>query len=316
MNPNSDSLMLEVKNLNKKFGDVHAVRNLSFHIKKGEIFGFLGPNGAGKTTTMRIITCFIPASSGSVKIDGHDTSGGSLDVRRKIGYLPESTPLYNDMNVEEYLSFVGEIRGIKGSRLKSRVEEMFSVCGLSKMSKRQIGKLSKGYRQRVGLAQAMIHNPDLLILDEPMSGLDPNQIIEIRNLIKKMGHEKTVIYCSHILSEVSATCDRILIINEGQMVASGTPDELTHKSTGGNRYHLRVKADRYDAEKKLTGIPGVSGVNILNAVSEWSTIEVLSSSDNLGEDIFKCVVDNSWSLSELKRESASLEEVFTQLTRG
>lgn len=317
MNQNSDSLMLEVKNLNKRFGDVHAVRNLNFHIKKGEIFGFLGPNGAGKTTTMRIITCFIPASSGSVKIDGLDTSAGSLDLRRKIGYLPESTPLYNDMNVEEYLSFVGEIRGIKGARLKSRIEEMFSVCGLSKMAKRQIGKLSKGYRQRVGLAQAMIHNPELLILDEPMSGLDPNQIIEIRHLIKKMGHEKTVIYCSHILSEVSATCDRILIINDGQMVASGTPDELTHKSKGGNRYHLRIKADRFEAESKLTSLSGVSGINILNAASDWLTADVLSSTeDDLGETIFKCVVDNKWSLAELKRESASLEEVFTQLTRG
>ena len=316
MNPNSDSLMLEVKNLNKKFGDVHAVRNLNFHIKKGEIFGFLGPNGAGKTTTMRIITCFIPASSGSVKIDGQDTSGGSLDVRRKIGYLPESTPLYNDMNVEEYLSFVGEIRGVKGSLLKRRVEEMFSVCGLSKMAKRQIGKLSKGYRQRVGLAQAMIHNPDLLILDEPMSGLDPNQIIEIRNLIKKMGHEKTVIYCSHILSEVSATCDRILIINEGQMVASGTPDELTHKSKG-DHYHVRIKADRYDVESKLASIPDVSGVNIINTAAPWTTADIIATSQgDLGEEIFKCVVDNGWSLAELKRESASLEEVFTQLTRG
>lgn len=317
MSQTSNAFMLEVKNLNKKFGDVHAVKNLNFQIKKGEIFGFLGPNGAGKTTTMRIVTCFTPQTTGTVLVDGIDTSANSLDVRKKIGYLPESNPLYNDMNVTEYLTFVGEIRGIKGSRLKSRIDEMFSVCGLAKMSSRQIGKLSKGYRQRVGLAQAMIHNPELLILDEPMSGLDPNQIIEIRQLIKKMGHEKTVIYCSHILPEVSATCDRILIINEGQMVAGGTPDELTHSSSKGNRYLVRVKGDRFDIESKLSGLIGVSGVHIQSVISDWVNAEVnVSTQDDLGESIFRCAVDNKWSLAELKRESASLEDVFTQLTRG
>lgn len=309
--------MLEVKNLSKKFGEVHAVRNINFQIRKGEILGFLGPNGAGKTTTMRIITCYIPATTGVVQVDGMDTVNNSLQVRKRIGYLAETNPLYSDMTVQEYLSFVGEIRGIKNPRLAARIDEMFSVCGLAKMANRQIGKLSKGYRQRVGLAQAMLHNPDLLILDEPSSGLDPNQIVEIRQLIKKIGEEKTVIYCSHILSEVSATCSRIMIINEGQIVASGTPDELTSRSNKGNRYHVRIKADQAAVQSKLGAIPGVSGVVIHGAAKDWTTADVLCSpDDDFGEAIFACAVDNGWRMAELKHETASLEEVFTQLTRG
>ena len=316
MSLTNSTFMLEVKNLNKKFGDFHAVKNLNFQIRKGEIFGFLGPNGAGKTTTMRMVTCYIPPSSGSIQVEGLDTSLQSLAVRKKIGYLAESNPLYSDMTVQEYLKFVGEIRGISGSKLLSRIEEMFSICGLNKMAYRQIGKLSKGYRQRVGLAQAIIHNPDLLILDEPMSGLDPNQIIEIRNLIKNLGREKTVIYCSHILSEVSATCDRILIINDGEIVASGTPDELTQKSSKGNRYMAKIRGDRSDIENKVLSIAGVSRINFLKVDSDWVSAEIDASQDNIGESLFRCVVDNGWSLSELKHESASLEDVFTQLTRG
>jgi len=309
--------MLEVKGLNKKFGEVHAVKNLNFQIKKGEIFGFLGPNGAGKTTTMRMITCYMPPSSGSVRVDGLDPIEQSMEVRKKIGYLPENNPLYNEMTVKEYLSFVGEIRGFKGSRLLSRLDDMYNVCGLTKMSSRQLGHLSKGYRQRVGLAQALIHNPELLILDEPMTGLDPNQIVEIRNLIKKMGHEKTVIYCSHVLSEVSVTCDRILIINEGEIAASGTPDELTSRSGNGNTYQVRLKGDRYDIESKLSGISGISSVSIQNVAGEWVSANLVTSSqDDIGESIFKCAVDNKWSLSELKAETVSLEQVFKQLTRG
>lgn len=317
MSQTNNPFMLEVKGLNKKFGEVHAVKNLNFQIKKGEIFGFLGPNGAGKTTTMRMVTCYIPPTSGSVLIDGLDPLANSMEVRRKIGYLPENNPLYSEMTVEEYLTFVGEIRGLKGARLNSRIQDMFSVCSLTKMARRQIGRLSKGYRQRVGLAQAMIHNPDLLILDEPMSGLDPNQIVEIRNLIKKMGHEKTVIYCSHILSEVSATCDRILIVNEGQIAASGTSDELTSRSGNGSKYLIRVKGDRFNIESHISAIPGVASVLIQNVSNEWITAEVVSTSqEDIGERIFKCVVDNKWSLSELKHEAVSLEEVFKQLTRG
>jgi ABC-2 type transport system ATP-binding protein len=320
MNPMTNSYMLEVKNLNKKFGDVHAVRNLNFQIRKGEILGFLGPNGAGKTTTMRIITCYIPATTGTVLVDGMETVSNSLPVRRRIGYLAESNPLYGDMSVLEYLKFVGEIRGIKGAKLTSRIDEMFAVCGLTKMGNRQIGKLSKGFRQRVGLAQAMMHNPDLLILDEPTSGLDPNQIIEIRQLIKKVGAEKTIIYCSHILSEVSATCSRIIIINEGQIVASGTSDELTSRSSRGNRYILRLKADPAAVQSRIGALPGVTSVSAqkqAGGTEGWLAAEVLSGThDDLGEAIFKCAVANGWSMAELKHETASLEEVFTQLTRG
>jgi ABC-2 type transport system ATP-binding protein len=308
--------MLEVKDLNKKFGEVHAVKNLSFEVKKGEILGFLGPNGAGKTTTMRIITCYIPASSGTIKVSGMDTVENDLEVRKKIGYLPESTPLYNDMLVKDYLQFVGEIRGMRGRALSSRIDEMFHVCGLTKMATRPIGNLSKGFRQRVGLAQAMLNDPQLLILDEPTSGLDPNQIIEIRQLIKNMGKEKTVIYCSHILSEVSATCNHIIIINQGSIVASGTADELTAKMNKENRYVLRLKADRASVESKLKALEGVARVGVTQS-GEWTdAVVVAKDNQDIGEKIYKCVFENGWGLAELKRESASLEDVFTQLTRG
>ncbi|MGB7566775.1 MAG: ATP-binding cassette domain-containing protein [Chitinivibrionales bacterium] len=316
MSPSNNSVMLEVKDLNKKFGEVHAVKNLSFEVKKGEILGFLGPNGAGKTTTMRIITCYIPASSGTIRVNGMDTIENDLEVRRKIGYLPESTPLYNDMLVKDYLQFVGEIRGMRGRALSSRIDEMFQVCGLTKMAARPIGNLSKGYRQRVGLAQAMLADPQLLILDEPTSGLDPNQIIEIRQLIKNMGKEKTVIYCSHILSEVSATCNHIIIINQGSIVASGTADELTAKMNKENRYVLRLKADRTSVESKLKTLEGVARVKVTQS-GEWvDAVVVAQDNQDIGEKIYKCVFENGWSLAELKRESASLEDVFTQLTRG
>jgi ABC-2 type transport system ATP-binding protein len=265
---------------------------------------------------MRIITCFIPATNGTVKVCGLDNTTNDLEVRKKIGYLPENNPLYTDMKVIEYLKFAGEIRGLKGAKLKSRLDEMFQVCGLTKMADRQTGKLSKGFRQRVGLAQAMLHNPDLLILDEPMSGLDPNQIIEIRQLIKHMGEEKTVIYCSHILSEVAATCNRILIINEGSIVASGTPDELTSSMSKTNGYLLRVKADKETLRARLSAIEGVTAVEIREA-GEWLEANVTSGSrEDVGEKIYKCVFENKWSLNELKHHSASLEDVFTQLTRG
>jgi ABC-2 type transport system ATP-binding protein len=312
----NNNVMLEIKDLNKKFGNVHAVKNLTFDVKKGEVLGFLGPNGAGKTTTMRIITCFIPATSGTVKVCGLENTTNDLEVRKKIGYLPENNPLYTDMKVIEYLKFVGEIRGLKGTKLSSRIDEMFQVCGLVKMADRQTGKLSKGFRQRVGLAQAMLHNPDLLILDEPMSGLDPNQIVEIRQLIKHMGEEKTVIYCSHILSEVAATCNRILIINEGSIVASGTPGELTSSMSKTNGYMLRVKADKEALKTKLAAIEGVTAVEIREA-GEWLEANVTSGArEDVGERIYKCVFENGWSLNELKHHSASLEDVFTQLTRG
>ncbi|MDR0330569.1 MAG: ATP-binding cassette domain-containing protein [Chitinispirillales bacterium] len=317
MNEKTGRLMLEVRGLNKRFGQVHAVNNLNFEVRRGEVFGFLGPNGAGKSTTMRIITCFIPPTSGSVLVDGMDTAEQDLAVRRRIGYLPESTPLYSDMTVREYLAFVGQVRSLRGEKLKARMDEMFSVCALTAMADRQIGKLSKGYRQRVGLAQAMIHDPDLLILDEPMSGLDPNQIIEIRNLIKKFGEEKTVIYCSHILSEVSATCDRILIIKDGRIVATGTPDDLTSGHKGGSRYTLRIKGDKEPIKSTFSSMGGVSGIDIESAQEGWFNARINTEiKDDIGELIFNRVVQNGWALSELRRDQTSLEEVFTELTGG
>ena len=309
-------MMLDVRNLSKRFGDFYAVKDLSFQVMKGEIFGFLGPNGAGKTTTMRVLTCFIPATSGTVQIDGLDTCERSLDIRRRIGYLAENNPLYSDMRVREYLLFVGELRGLRGQVLDAALDRMVHACGLAQTADRQIGKLSKGYQQRVGLAQAMIHNPELLVLDEPMSGLDPNQIVEIRELIKRIGREKTVVYCSHILSEVSQTCSRILIINNGLAVATGTPDELTARSTKANRYSVRIHGEKEVVEARLRELPGVSSVST-SAAGEWQNVTITAEGrEDIGESLFKCVVDNNWSLAELKLETASLEDVFTHLTRS
>lgn len=312
----NNAMMLDVRNLSKRFGDFYAVKDLSFQVMKGEIFGFLGPNGAGKTTTMRVLTCFIPATSGTVQIDGLDTCERSLDIRRRIGYLAENNPLYSDMRVREYLLFVGELRGLRGQVLDAALDRMVHACGLAQTADRQIGKLSKGYQQRVGLAQAMIHNPELLVLDEPMSGLDPNQIVEIRELIKRIGREKTVVYCSHILSEVSQTCSRILIINNGLAVATGTPDELTARSTKANRYSVRIHGEKEVVEARLRELPGVSSVST-SAAGEWQNVTITAEGrEDIGESLFKCVVDNNWSLAELKLETASLEDVFTHLTRS
>jgi ABC-2 type transport system ATP-binding protein len=214
-------MSITVRNLTKVYGAQKAVDSISFDVKTGEILGFLGPNGAGKSTTMKVITCFLPQTSGTVEVDGLSTIDRSLDVRKKIGYLPENNPLYHEMNVLEYLEYAAQLHGMKGSAINGRIKEMVHVCGLETVRHKDIGELSKGFRQRVGLAQAMIHEPDVLILDEPTSGLDPNQIVEIRNLIKQLGRAKTVILSTHILSEVQATCDRVLIINEGKIVADG-----------------------------------------------------------------------------------------------
>jgi ABC-2 type transport system ATP-binding protein len=266
---------------------------------------------------MRIVTCYMPATAGSVRVAGLDTVAEDLEVRKRIGYLPETNPLYNDMKVDEYLMYTGRIRGMRGEELIRRVRTMHETCGLSGMTGRLIGNLSKGYRQRVGLAQALLHDPDLLILDEPTSGLDPKQIIEIRQLIKSIGESKTVIYCSHILSEVSATCNRIMIINEGRIVASGTPDELTQGSGGKNRYLVRVKGDKDKVVHALAQVPGVSSSRARSSAESWHEIEVIAeSAGDIGEPIFACIAQNGWSLSELKREVASLEDVFIQLTKG
>lgn len=224
--------MIEIKNLTKKFGQSLVLDNINFSVAKGEILGFLGPNGAGKSTTMKIITSFWTPTSGQVLVHGLDTAENSLLTRKNIGYLPETVPLYEEMRVFEYLRFIAEIRGLDKAEIKNRIKEVVLTCGLSKVLRKPIEELSKGFRQRVGLAQAIMHRPDILILDEPTTGLDPNQIVEIRDLIKTIGREKTVIFSTHILSEVSATCDRVIIINNGRIVGQGSPAEL-HEKYGG-----------------------------------------------------------------------------------
>ncbi|MEI6126579.1 MAG: ATP-binding cassette domain-containing protein, partial [Pseudomonadota bacterium] len=223
--------MIEVENLSKSYGTTKALQNISFRIEKGEVVGFLGPNGAGKSTTMRILTCYLAADSGTARIAGLDINKSPVEVKRRIGYLPENNPLYMDMGVRDYLSFIAKMRKIPSSSIKEKVARAVHTCGLESMASKDIGELSKGYRQRLGLAQALIHDPEVLILDEPTIGLDPHQIIEIRNLIKGIGREKTVILSSHILPEVSATCDRVLIISKGKIAGSGTPEELAALSS-------------------------------------------------------------------------------------
>jgi ABC-2 type transport system ATP-binding protein len=309
--------MIDVQMLSKSFGPVEAVRSVSFEVRKGEVLGFLGPNGAGKTTTMRMLVGYIPPSGGTATVAGYDIVGESLEVRRRLGYLPENAPLYQDMQVDDFVAMIAEVRGIPPSRRKSRIDDTIETCGLDRVLKKDIGELSKGYRQRVGLAAALVHEPDVMILDEPTSGLDPNQIIEIRELIKSIGREKTVILSTHILPEVSATCGRVLIINEGTIVASGTPDELTGRMGGGETATLAARASRADVERALSSRPAFQKVTILSEENGLVRARVVAAAGvEAGEEVFRCAVESGWTLSELRPERASLEEVFRSLTLG
>lgn len=308
--------MLEVTGLTKKFGTFTAVDHLTFSVKKGEVFGFLGPNGAGKTTTMRMITNFIPSSGGRVLVDGIKSGSDDIITRKKMGYLPETTPLYGDMFVDEYIRFVGQLRGLRGAELKRQMEKMIEVCGLAKMVKRPVANLSKGYRQRVGLAQAMIHEPELLILDEPISGLDPNQIVEIRKLIKDIGREKTVIYCSHILSEVAATCNRLLIINNGKIVTSGTPEEVTREFTGKTTFTLKLVGPKEDILNSFKALDEVVSADIAVHDDVNTLVVEVDADESYSEKLFDTVVANGWKLRELSHKTTTLENVFTELTGG
>lgn len=312
-------MSIAVHELTKVYGDQKAVDNISFNVKTGEILGFLGPNGAGKTTTMKIITCYMPPTSGKVEVDGLDNATHSLEVRRKIGYLPEMNPLYHDMNVVDYLEYTAQLHGLKGNGLGHRLKEMVHVCGLEDVRHKDIGELSKGYRQRVGLAQAMIHDPEVLILDEPTSGLDPNQIVEIRNLIKQLGRAKTVILSTHILSEVQATCDRVLIINEGKIVADGTPEQLQQDFQGSESLSLELKTNATNPleqiSPRLKSLPPVTGVELIsssNAVSKFA-VHVEKNAD-IREAVFRLAVAEGWVILEMHRRTTSLEEVFHKLT--
>ena len=309
--------MIEVRQLTKSYGPTIAVNNVSFDARAGEVLGFLGPNGAGKTTTMRILTCYLAADAGSATVAGYDVFEESVDVRKSIGYLPESAPLYTDMGVIEYLNFMTQVRSLPKSLRKARIRTVVELCGLEDVIQKDIGELSKGYRQRVGLAQSLIHDPPIMILDEPTSGLDPSQIIEIRNLIKDIGQEKLVLFSTHILPEVSATCSRILIINDGKIVANGTPAELAGQARGEEIVHISIRGPQAEIEAKL---------DTLEFVSQWAPVDVDTDDGVVGyrvtaaqgsdaaEALFHVVVDNRWSLTELHQESVDLEDVFLNLT--
>jgi len=314
--------MIEVTDLTKRFGLNIAVDRISFEVRKGEILGFLGPNGAGKTTTMRILTCYIPQDSGSAKVAGYDTYTESIEVRKRVGYLPESAPLYNDMGVIDYLKFIGTIRNIPREKLKSKIRDMLDICGLEKESHKSIGQLSKGFKQRVGLAQTLIHDPEILVLDEPTSGLDPIQIIEIRDLIKRIGKEKTVILSSHILPEVHATCDRIIIINQGRLAGSGTPEELADQAKGQETVHMNIRGPLNEIKAKIGSVKHVTELHTpeedeatpLNDEELHRLVIKVEKGKDIKEELFRCVVENKWSLSELRSEAVTLEDVFRQLT--
>lgn len=308
--------MINIKNLTKKFGETVALDDISFEVKRGEVLGFLGPNGAGKTTTLRIITGFISPTSGTVEIEGIDAVENSLQVRKKIGYLPETNPLYTEMLTSEYITFITDIRRINRAERKKKIEEVVRVCGISEVWSRPVGELSKGFRQRVGLAQALIHKPDILILDEPTSGLDPNQIVEIRSLIKKIGKERTVILSSHILPEVSATCDRVVIINKGKIVAKGTINELEKQARNKQTIYTKIKGPSALVVKQLTDLDGVTSAQEIDQEKEdihGYRVEATGEHD-LREHIFNIAVKNNWPLLELRGETVSLEDVFRELT--
>jgi ABC-2 type transport system ATP-binding protein len=303
-------MSVEVKNLTKIFGQQRAVDDISFRVEPGQILGFLGPNGAGKSTTMKIATCYLPPTSGTILVNGRDVTESPLAVRRSVGYLPEHNPLYLDMFVKEYLEFVGGLHQLKGAALKQRVGEMVELCGLSVEQGKKIGSLSKGYRQRVGLAQALIHDPQVLILDEPTTGLDPNQIQEIRTLIRNIGQQKTVIFSTHIMQEVSAICDRVVIINRGKIVADSEVAALERMHKGEVRTIAEFESDIELA--LLQAIPGVLGVEALPA--HQYRIRSLPGKD-IRPAVFSLAAQHQWSLVGLRQEENSLEKIFQQLTK-
>jgi ABC-2 type transport system ATP-binding protein len=310
--------MISVRNLTKRFGRTTAVDDISFDVSRGEVLGFLGPNGAGKTTTMRILTCYLAPTSGSATVAGFDVLDDPLEVRRRVGYLPENAPLYTDMDVLSYLGFIAEVRSIEPGHRPARIKKMVETCGLGSVVGRSIGELSKGFRQRVGLAQTLIHDPEILVLDEPTTGLDPSQIIEIRELIKEIGRERTVILSTHILPEVEATCSRVLIINEGAIVASGTPEELHSVAGGEDILHVAIKGPGPEVAEKLRALPEVTGIESAGEAKQGYVRYTVRSAGHgdIAEEIFRAAVANGWIINELRKETLSLEDIFLKLTVG
>lgn len=302
--------MIEVKDLTKDFGVRRAIENLNFHAEKGEILGFLGPNGAGKTTTMRILTGYMPPTSGSARVAGFDVVEESLEVRRRVGYVPETVPLYPDLTVYDYLKFMADIRHIRNS--EDRIEEALRIVDMEERADGYIGNLSKGMRQRVGLAQALLHEPQVLILDEPTIGLDPAQIHEVRTLIQELGKERTILLSTHILSEAQQVCDRVLIINKGKIVAEDSPARLQSRLTGSQKFSLRIRGDDEAVVSLLEKIPGIISINGVNH-GEYE-IESIPGEDPRPE-VARTVVNSGYELLELHSIGMTLEEIFLQLTR-
>ena len=299
-------MSIEVKNVTKNYGEQKALNDVSISIKPGEIVGFLGPNGAGKSTIMKIITCFIPQSEGKVSVCGFDVETDAMEVKKRVGYLPEHNPLYLDMFVKEYLTFIAGLHGLKNK--KERVDEMLQLVGLEREQHKTIRALSKGYRQRVGLAQALIHDPEVLILDEPTTGLDPNQIEEIRNLIKKLGEQKTVMMSTHIMQEVEAICDRVIIINQGKIVADDTSEHISESQD--NQFVIRVEFDKIVEVNTLKNIRHVLDVKAISE-KEW----ILISKIDIRNELFQFSMQNNLGILTLQKEERSLEDAFKALTK-
>ncbi|MDB4142476.1 ABC transporter ATP-binding protein [Akkermansiaceae bacterium] len=308
--------MIEIVSLSKHYGRHHAVDGISFEVQRGDIVGFLGPNGAGKTTTLRMLTGYLPPTSGAARIAGFDIFRESLDVRKKIGYMPENVPLYIDMRVKEYLRFRGALRGLSGSRLRTRLGEVMETCGLSYVRRKMIKTLSKGYRQRVGLADALIHEPELLILDEPTNGLDPNQIRAIRRLIQDLGQEHTILLSTHILSEVEMTCNKVVIIDEGKVKAADSPSNLVKSMRRAGRVTMELRISPEVGEIILPTIENVTKVTSEPLQDGWTRFSVfVAPNTDTRIRLASLAAEKGWPLRSLARRSANLEEVFVELTR-
>jgi ABC-2 type transport system ATP-binding protein len=309
--------MIEVENFSKTYAGFRAVQDISFHVKKGEIVGFLGPNGAGKSTTMRVLAGYLPPTDGRIRIAGFDVVTDSLEVRKRIGYMPENVPLYTDMRVTEFLRFRAELKKVPRRKIRERVELVMERCSLKDVENKIIGTLSKGYRQRVGLADAMVNDPSLLILDEPTIGLDPNQIRAVRDLIKDLGQDHTILLSTHILSEVELTCNRVLVINRGKIEASDTPANLTKLVRGGGSVLLEVKAPADQVIARIEALPQIEDVEVtLPGENGWTVAKVFGKPGvDIREDVFGVVRQNNWPLRELTRVRATLEEAFVELTQ-
>jgi len=307
--------MIQVDNLVKRYSGVTALHGLTFSVQPGEIVGFLGPNGAGKSTTMRILSCYMPATAGTAIVAGFDTYKQSLDVRKRIGYMPENVPLYPEMRVNEYLNFRAALKGVPRSRRKLQVEKVSEQCGISDVMRKIIGHLSKGYRQRVGLADALVHDPELVILDEPTIGLDPNQIRQVRDLIKGLGKNHTVLLSTHILTEVEMTCSRVIIINRGRIVASDTPENLKRLRMGGGETVLEIKAERAAVENAFQKLGELDRMEVLPLDDGYvKAILHPRGDEDLRETAFARIREHGWSLRELSRRRQTLEDVFVQMT--